>query len=321
MGCDFPLKAYRPPPERGGRMVFNPKHALNPNNPIDVPCGRCRGCILTKARDWAVRCCHEVQMHDASCFITLTYDDKHLPPDFSVHKRVWQLFMMRLRERIQPKRVRFFACGEYGGESLRPHYHALIFGYDFPDKQRITSLNNKRHPLYKSDELSTLWTYGFSSIGAATFNSAGYTARYTLKKIGDATRHASPAAGSPRAASEASEPEGTGRYQVIHPITRRLVTQQPEFLLMSRRPGLGRSWFDKYRDDAFPSDFIVIDGTKHPVPAYYSKLIEEAELKKLKRARARARLDLKKKGELTDARRYVKATVRDSRISKLKREL
>lgn len=317
MGCDFPLKMYRPP--GGGRLISNPIKSLRAgNSAIDVPCGRCTGCRLAKARDWAIRSHHEASLHDASSFITLTYDDQHLPSDYSVHKRVWQLFMMRLRERILPRQIRFLACGEYGGQSLRPHYHALIFGYDFPDKTIITSLNNRKNPLYKSEELSSLWTYGFSSIGTANYRTAGYTARYALKKIGDATRL--PTGAAPQAASEASEPAGH-RYNMVHPLSGRLVLQKPEFMLMSRRPGLGRGWFDKFKDDIFPCDFIVIDGTKHPVPAYYTKLLEEDEQLKIKRARVKAALQPDKKVERSDARRYVKKTVRDSRITQLTRDL
>ena len=104
---------------------------------VTVPCGRCTSCRLEHSRQWAVRCMHEAQMHEGNSFITLTYAPEHLHEDYSVHKKELQKFFKRLRKNTGIK-LRYFACGEYGDENRRPHYHAIIFGYDFPDKQLYT---------------------------------------------------------------------------------------------------------------------------------------------------------------------------------------
>lgn len=146
MTCYSPMKAFRPlSKEDGGRLVFNTKKALNPHNPVTIPCGHCIGCRIDRSRDWAIRCSHEAQLHEQSAFITLTYDDDHLPADFSVHVKTWQLFMYRLRDSL-PQKIRFFACGEYGDTTQRPHYHALIFNHSFPDKTHFKK-TSQGHPI------------------------------------------------------------------------------------------------------------------------------------------------------------------------------
>ena len=130
---------------------------------IKVPCGQCIGCRLERSRQWAIRCVHEASLHDANSFITLTYRPDELPPDGSLQKSHFQKFMKRLRKRILPKLIRFFHCGEYGDKGARPHYHACVFGYDFPDKKLYTVRDGVR--LYVSEELQEVWPLGFSTVG------------------------------------------------------------------------------------------------------------------------------------------------------------
>jgi len=307
MGCDFPLKAYRSQEKHqvsGKRLLtFNPKHAVDSQTgSIDLPCGRCTGCRLMKAREWAVRCMHEAALYQDNAFITLTYHDDHLPIDYSVDLREFQLFMKRLRQEIAPARIRFFACGEYGGKTLRPHYHALIFNYSFPDKTPLIQTNQKQNQLFSSQLLDKTWPYGFNTIGQVNYQSAGYVARYSLKKVGEHSRaHAD-------------------YYTRIHPLSGTAVTVRSEFLTMSRMPGLGTGWFDKYKSDCFPSDYLIVDGKHVPVPLYYLKKLDEEDQASIKKQRRREAAQTDRE-ERSDARRYVKATVRDARIRPLQRNL
>lgn len=301
MPCYSPLKAYRSVEKHDAsgkpRLTFNSLKAINSALPLHLPCGQCIGCRLDRSEAWAVRCSHEAQMHQANAFITLTYDDAYLPHDYSVDKRVFQLFMKRLRKSLSGK-IRFFACGEYGSENLRPHYHALIFGYGFPDRQLF-----KRSPtgdLFTSEHLTQSWGYGHCTLGDVTYESAGYTAQYAMKKIGGdiATNH----------------------YTRIHP-KGHLVQVQPEFGLASRRPGIGSTWFDKFKSDAFPSDFLVVDGRQVPVPQYYLLKLTEDHQKPIKRKRKLKSANPKRKANRTKERLAVRQAVREARLSKLKRTL
>lgn len=300
MACDFPIQAYRTDqlhPSGKNVITFNPLRAMNSTTPFGIPCGRCTGCRLDKARQWATRCLHEAKLYEENCFLTLTYSDENLPENGSIDVREWQLFMKKLRQRIEPK-VRFFACGEYGDKTFRPHYHALIFNYE-PADRKLLKVTPRGDRLYTSKLLDEIWGKGHCFVGSVTHQSAGYVARYTIKKqTGD------------RAADHYLRP---------HPITGKLYQVKPEFAVMSRRPGIGRGYVEKFKSDFYPSDFIIVDGQKTPVPRYYLKQLSEEEQRKIKLARtARA---LPYKSERTNARRFAKMTVRNARISPLKREL
>ena len=183
MPCYNPLLAYRN--DKNEVVINKLPHALDhvTEHVFNLPCGKCIGCRLNYAREWALRCVHEAKMHDNNSFITLTFNDEHLPKDGSLNVATFQRFMKRLRAGTK-KQLRFFHSGEYGEKYGRPHYHALIFGYDFPDKK--IHYKNKKNPslnLYTSEELLKYWPYGHNMIGNLTYESASYTARYILKKI------------------------------------------------------------------------------------------------------------------------------------------
>lgn len=299
MACYSPLKAFRPlSKDDGGRLVFNPAKALNRHHPISIPCGQCVGCRLDRSREWAARCAHEAEMHSVNCFITLTYSDDHLPDDYSVSVRTFQLFMKRLRKSLN-QRIRFFACGEYGDLNLRPHYHALIFNHAFDNDKILFKTTSQGNRLYTSPSLSEIWPYGHCIIGDLNYKTAAYTARYVMKKItGD---------------------RAEAHYRRTHPVTGKQVVVQPEFCVQSRRPGIGAAWFEKWKSDAFPSDFLIVDGRKHSVPSYYFKKLAEEEQSKFKRERkwkSHAR-----KSDNTSERLRVREQVKISNISRLKREL
>lgn len=214
-----------------------------------IPCGQCIGCRLERSRQWALRCVHEAKDHDKNCFITLTYDPKFLPKTGTLVKKDLQLFMKRLRKKYGEK-IRFFACGEYGDKGERPHYHACIFNHDFEDKT-LWSVRGEVN-LYKSEELQKLWPFGFSTVGEVTFESAAYVARYCTKKI----------------TGEAAEEHYKGKI--------------PEFVNMSRRPGIGRIHYDRYYKDIYSIDGVVRNGLKLRPPKYYDKLYDAQFPQKMK---------------------------------------
>lgn len=244
MPCFHPLKAWRTLPgtaDRKGRTInFTPTGGKE----ILLPCGQCVGCRLERSRQWALRCVHEASLHEDNCFITLTYNDNYLPENGSLNLEDIQNFFKRFRKKIEPLKLRFFQCGEYGSLLSRPHHHACIFGYDFPDKElffRSTIGNN----VYRSKMLEALWPFGYSSIGELTFETAAYTARYIMKKINgqDADEH--------------------------------YCGRKPEFITMSRRPGIGAKFAEKYFSDMYPKDFITIKGGVKCKPAkFYDRLFE-----------------------------------------------
>lgn len=219
--------------------------------PVTLPCGQCVGCRLERSRQWAMRCYHEASLFEHNCFITLTFNSQHLPEDMSLDVRDWQLFMKKLRKKYGSG-IRFFHCGEYGSHKGRPHYHACLFNFDFPDK-KLWQIKNG-YPLYRSPSLEELWPYGYSTIGEVTFESAAYVARYIMKKI----------------TGEAAEEH----YQYVDPETGEIFDRKPEYTTMSRRPGIGKKWFEQFASDVYPSDFVVVNGKKLKPPKYYDGLFE-----------------------------------------------
>ncbi len=222
--------------------------------PLQLNCGKCMGCKLEKARDWAIRCSHEAQMHEENTFVTLTYNEKNLPIQNGIatlRPRDFQLFMKKLRKRRDHK-ILYFQSGQYG-KLGRPHHHALLFGCDFSDRtfwRRSGDFN-----IYRSEELEKIWPQGHSEIGTVTFESAGYIARYTMNE------------------------------------TQQLGGRKPEYLTMSRRPGIGNTWLKKYISDVYPTDEVITQsGNKLPPPRYYdlqlekinAELLQKIKIKRIK---------------------------------------
>lgn len=249
-------------------MVFQAARSYQGAVPFMLPCGRCIGCRIAKARDWATRMAHEATLHKENCFVTLTYEDSQLPADGSISKRAVQLWLKRLRKEVDPVRLRYFACGEYGDDGNRPHYHAILFGYAFRSDRYLWRTSPRGYPLYRSAQLESTWTFGNCELGDVAQQAAGYVARYNLKKVtGDRAKDF---------------------YRLPHPVTGVIYSVNPEFALMSTRPGIGGGWIDQFHRDAFPSDFVIIDGKKRNVPAYYKKRLTELEALQLKQTRLKA---------------------------------
>lgn len=247
---------------------------------IELPCNNCIACRLNKALSWTTRNIHEAQMSKSSCFITLTFGfestidnvfrlrqfkDLSRSKKFDeAYKRTVTLvrgdfsrFMKRLRKVVKDvygvDGLRFYAAGEYGDLNERPHYHCLLYNFDFPDKQYFATQNGCTY--YTSEILSRAWGYGFVYISEFNYNTAAYTSRYVTKKI-----------------------NGNLKEQWYQ-------GKEPEYQVCSNRPGIGRSWFEKYASDVYPSDFVVLygkkkkDGSRKQLkvkpPKYYDNLYDK----------------------------------------------
>lgn len=236
-------------------------------------------------------------MHRQSCFITLTYSPEHLPKDWSVDIRPWQLFAKKVRNRVGP--FRFYQCAEYGDLNLRPHFHACIFGLDFRGGREVIKRVDG-YELWRSPELESCWPYGFSMVGNLTAESAAYVARYVMKKN--------------------SQKMGVfSKYTRYDSSTGEVWDVRPEFATMSRNPGIGSGWFEKYKGDVFPSDQVVHQGRIFRPPRYYDQKLSESELLPLKAKRLAA--VAKAVDDLTDRRLREREAWSVARLSQLARDL
>lgn len=288
MGCDSPLKGWKD--RDTGGLTFDRR---NCSEKMEVACGQCLGCRLDYCRMWAMRITHEASLHEykgGNCFITLTYRDAdfcdeeqlakelYVPDDWSLNKRHFQLFMKRLRKAFPKREIRYFYAGEYGrccrhgidvqrvGCPLcnvgRPHFHACLFNHSFTDLEPYSSDGGVLR--YTSPTLEKIWGYGFVDVGDLTFASASYVAGYVLKKV--------------------RGPVADDHYQA-YDMDGEITFLEPEFVGMSRgnaaykgqKCGIGAGWFEKYKDDCFPSDEIPIPGVgvMKGVPRYYDEMLKD----------------------------------------------
>lgn len=298
MTCYTPVTLYK---SREGKNPLTGKWPLTSMNkgyrdkPQKVPCGKCVGCHLEYSRQWAMRCVHELQQHTFSSFITLTYEDDQLvwhegAKRPTLHPRDLQLFWKRLRKEYG-KGIRYFAAGEYGDVTGRPHYHAIVFGHDFPDKKFHSFKNG--YIEYRSRALNDLWGHGDCAIGSATFESCAYVARYVLKKkYGQAAD-----------------------YYDSEKIL-------PEFVRMSRRPGIGADWYEKFQDDVFPHDYVVIrGGIKCRPPKFYTNRYEKSHPLDIEQIKEERKIQASKKWrENIDARLNVRHEIARQKMNSLKRD-
>lgn len=292
MACFRPLSAYRAP---GGAIVFDSKRGYG-DRPLSLPCGQCIGCRVERSRQWALRCVHESQMHTQNCFITLTYAPECIPGDGGLRVDHWQKFAKRLRKAAGP--FRFFHCGEYGDVNKRPHYHACVFGLDFSG-DRILLRSDSRGSLYFSPQLSRIWGMGHTSVGDLTYESAAYVARYVVGKL--------------------TGERGEVEYGRVDTSTGEVWSVRPPYVTMSRRPGVGSTWFEKFASDVYPSDEVVHKGRRFRPPRFYDAKLPEAELDEIKRKRV-ARV-AKRAEDLTYERLKVRDECAEVKVQRSKRDL
>lgn len=226
---------------------------------IEVPCGKCIDCLEEKSREWSFRIQNEASLYKQNCFITLTYRDSPLV----LIKKDLQDFMKRLRKRLEPLKIRYFACGEYGSmkNTFRPHFHVIIFGWS-PSDMRLLKKDKKGFNIYVSDLLSDVWKFGFHSVTDVNDKVSKYCAKYMQKLI--------------------DLPPG----------------YPPPFTVMSRRPGIGYGYI---KSSMIESDRIYSEGYYIKLPRYYLNVLSkrndltELKAKRLKRAEIFSSEDPEKK--------------------------
>lgn len=231
-----------------------------------------------------MRCVLEARSHDRNSFITLTYNDEHLPADCSLQRQDLTKFFKRLRKAKGP--FRYYACGEYGEKTQRAHYHACLFGMDFDDKIEFRKINE--HTLYISEELNRIWGFGNTSIGDLTFESAAYCARYVLKKK-----------------------LGTGDLQhvLMDTETGELTPVQSPYATMSLKTAIGKTWLEKNHGDIYNADkdFLVLRGQKMKPPKYFDKIYDTINTTRLQRIKEKRKTEHKDM-TLTEIRAHEKIT-------------
>lgn len=262
MRCFAPIQAYygdKVNPETGKRPMVFKVGASHSGVRQMLPCGNCLGCKLERSRVWAMRMLHERKMHDQSCFLTLTYDNENLPTVGTLVKEHLQGFHKRLHNRLLDLRgrgIRYYGVGEYGDITRRPHYHSIVFGFDFPDKL-MYSENRRGDKIYSSKLADEIWSFGAVRIGEVNFESAAYCARYCIKKVPKLERDA-------------------GHY-IVYDADGVIHERLPEFAHMSRRPGIGMSYFEKYGGEIQKHDNVIVNGRAVPSIRYYDQKIEAVD--------------------------------------------
>lgn len=303
MTCYHPVTAYRSvKPNKNGKypIIFNKKSPFA-GEEIKIKCNNCIGCRLDYSLHWAIRCVNEAQMHENNCFITLTFSDQYLNKDLSLEKDDYQKFMKRLRREIEPLKISYYACGEYGSLNHRPHWHACIFNFK-PDDLVLWQIKHGVK-LYRSATLEKLWPFGFVTVGEVTFESAAYVARYMTKKI----------KGEMALSHYAIVDYNSGEV---------LGFREPERSLISTKPAIGAEFAKKYIKDIYPDDFVFFKKQKLKPPLYYDKIYDTLDpegFQKIKKARVdRAK---ERSEDYTEIRLKEKEEMKLRKIEKLKRRI
>lgn len=279
MPCYRPVTVWKP--DDGGPISFR---ELKDHREMQIACNHCIGCRIMRQEAWAFRCYAESMMHKNNSFVTLTYDNDNVPTDGSLYHRHWQLFAKRLRKKLGP--FRFFMCGEYGEKTHRPHYHALLFGVQFPDVVRDNSIFAKEF-LGKSELLDKLWGKGHCTIGEVTYQSARYCAGYAVKK----------------------KQSGHDDYLTVDAMTGEVTHRMPEYGKMSLKPGIGATWFEKFWPECVAHDGCFVYDRKVMIPHFFDDMLaqiapersEELKESRTKKAiefienRTRERLEVREK--------------------------
>jgi len=283
MACEKPITAFRP--ATGGPIRFGKAAPLDGRAYITIalPCGNCILCREEQARQWAVRIVHEATLHDENCFITLTYADEHLPEYNSLaYTKDVQRFWKRLRHHIGP--LRYYAVGEYGDASLRPHYHACLFGHAFADEKRRI-VRTSPHLLWTHPLLEECWGLGWVSIGALTAQTARYTASYVTKKLRSQQQYV-------RVDEESGE---------LIPL------EQPRAY---GSKGIASEWLMRYGNQVYARDYVVVEGRKQKPPKYYDRWLEKRSKlalemikeQRINRAKTKPKEDTHARAEIARAR-------------------
>lgn len=255
-----------------------------------IPCGKCIGCRLEYSRDWATKGIYEAEMHKDNWFLTITYDNEHLPigdpvidPETGEEKEPlnsgtlkaadFTNFIKKVRtyyeRKYNHKGIRFMGCGEYGSQSARSHYHSIMFNMPIPVEQmRFHEYNENHEPMYRCIELEKIWGKGMIVAAEVNWNTCAYVARYITKKVG--------------------MPTDKDYYKKLG--------IEPEFFRMSRKPGIGREYFEKHKDEIYKDDKVIIQKYKGGLmrikpPKYYDKLYDLENHEKMEEIKEKRKKD------------------------------
>lgn len=281
--CTSPLKTiflgYK---ENGKQALYFCRSEAEYNNATEerkmlLPCKQCVECRLSHSKEWATRCMLEAKEYEHNYFITLTYDDEHLPTNINKltgeivptlkpeHMRKFRKDLQRFyKYHYNHDGIRFYECGEYGTENGRPHYHAIMFNLPIPDKKFICKTNTGG-TLYISEMLSKIWKKGIVGVGEVTWESCAYVARYIMKKVGDKSN---------TELYDAMQDFSISKKQGVD-----LLGRIPEFVNMSTHPGIARNYFEENKDKIYETDEIILPG-KNGTPrvvkpsTYYDNLFD-----------------------------------------------
>lgn len=237
----------------GKTLCWSPRKYSKEYPTFQIPCTKCASCRLQQASEKALRCVLESSMYEYNSFITLTYSEENLK-SAKLQYRDFQLFIKKLREHIAERnyndptsRIGVFAAGEYGDKNKRPHWHAIIFNWQ-PHDLKHHGISELGDDIFTSKSLDALWGKNDKSkapcqIGAVTLKSAGYVARYALKKL----------------------THGKDQEHDFHPIAR-----------SSSKHAIGKKWLEKfYWSDCFAQGHIRHDGKKFPIPRYFERWLQK----------------------------------------------
>lgn len=315
MSCFKPLKLYRtvdpatgilsPIKSYGG--YIDDFDEFQKDNPLFqkwlVPCGCCDECKADKAHEWSNRLMLEslAQGEDRSWFVTLTYDDDHLPVDFVCDRENGSVglkgvlmmsdvssWLKRLRSRLNQSGVRFFAAGEYGDASRRPHYHVILFA-DLPDVRSLRPVDGDKFVSLPrgtmfSQIIEDTWCKGGTSVSPANLYTMSYVSGYVQKKLtGKALQ---------------DYDQLVKLLQIDYPD---LKVQPPERALMSRRPGIGVPYFESHVAECETGTVAVPvphGAMRMKLPRLMERRIDDQKLSLIKSRRNRLSLasrDLKKR--------------------------
>lgn len=284
MSCYDPMCGQGCIDSETGQLVYkiigkyNPKQKEGSVLPvIPIPCGKCLGCRLDYARRWADRLILELDHTGKGIFLTLTYNDEHVPRVYvreeeidimcgqTLDVRDVQLFMKRLRKKFSDREIRFYLVGEYGSTTDRPHYHAIIFGLcleDFFDCIKIGQ-NELGQDYFTSGLMSSIWSdnenkpMGYTLMSEVSYKTCAYVARYCMKKAFNL-------------------PYG---YFTLPEFMRNGF--KAEFTLMSRRPGIAGYWYEDHPDCKDLSKFFVSDqngSVEVNLPSYVLEHLRDIDL-------------------------------------------
>lgn len=303
MPCYKPLMAWvSDEPNVSGKcsLTWDYRKASPSHGIVSVPCGKCVGCRAARAKEWAIRCVHEASLYEQNCFVTLTYNDFHLPKNRSLEHSDFQKFMKRFRKLLTSRSrlfdyisdyvvhhvdyfktfearadyiadmvasyykrdVRYFMCGEYGDQNGRPHYHVCFFNFDFPDRLDVTADDGSIQ--VSSKMLQDLWSdVNGKPLGFVQVGDVNFkSAAYVARYV------------DKKIYGDKAEVHYVGRCK--------------EYVCMSRRPGIGSRWFDLYSKDVYPDGYVIHDGFKVKAPKYYDSkysLVDSDRYKELKLSR------------------------------------